>query len=135
MLKPISTGDLTVGDDIDLQGARVTWGPHRVGDVVMVITDGKQLRCFQADRTERWEQPGVAYGTPASPPLEVDGDFIFASQSGTLWRMSGATGEEVDKTELSEPVGSGPISYNGSLLLCGNDGTLHVLPMLAKPAP
>ncbi|HJN10502.1 MAG TPA: PQQ-binding-like beta-propeller repeat protein [Pirellulaceae bacterium] len=135
VLKPISTGDLTVGDDIDLQGARVTWGPHRVGDVVMVITDGKQLRCFQADRTERWEQPGVAYGTPASPPLEVDGDFIFVSQSGTLWRMSGATGEEVDKTELSEPVGSGPISYNGSLLLCGNDGTLHVLPMLAKPAP
>jgi outer membrane protein assembly factor BamB/polyhydroxyalkanoate synthesis regulator phasin len=134
VLKPISIADLTIGDDIDLQGTRVTWGPYRVGDAVMVITDHNRLRCFLADRTERWDQPSVAYGTPADLPLEKDGDLIFASRSGTLWRVSGATGEEINKAELSESVGSGPISYNGRLLLCGNDGTLHVVPMLDKPA-
>lgn len=136
VLKTISTADLTVGDDIDLQGARVTWGPQRVGDAVMIVTDNKHLRCFQADRTERWEKPGVAHGHPAGPPLEDNGDYVFASRDGALWRVSGATGEELSKTLLDEPIAASPVTYGGRLLLlCGNDGTLHLVPMLNKPAP
>lgn len=135
VLKPISTSDLTVGDDIDLQGTRVTWGPYRVGDAVMIVTDHKQLRCFQADRTERWQQPGVAHGTPAGLPLDEAGDYIFAGRDGTLWRVSGATGEELAMVVLDEPLGASPVSFGSRLLLCGSDGTLHVVPMLNKPAP
>jgi outer membrane protein assembly factor BamB/polyhydroxyalkanoate synthesis regulator phasin len=133
VLKTISIADLTVGDDIDLEGTRVTWGPYRVGEKVMVITDFNKLRCFLADGKQLWT--GIAYGTPADLPLEKDGDLIFASQSGTLWRVSGETGEELNRSELSEPVGSGPIAFNDRMLLCGNDGTLHVVPMLAKAKP
>lgn len=134
VLKPISANDLSVGDDIDLQGTRVTWDPHRVGDTVMIVTDNKQLRCFKADQKECWEQPGVAYGTPAGLPLEEDGDYIFSSRGGTVWRISGATGKEVSKTDLNEPLASGPIAFGGRLLLCGSDGSMHVVSMPAKAA-
>ncbi len=135
VLKPISASELTAGDDIDLQGTRVTWGPYQVGDSIMVITDDRQLRSFQADNNSRWEQPGVAYGQPAGLPLAVGDDFVFAGRDGTIWRISGATGEEVAKTDLNEPIGSAPLAFGPRLLLCGNDGTLHVVPMPTPPAP
>ncbi len=135
VLKAISTADLTAGDDIDLQGTRVTWGPHRVGDSVMVVTDNKELRCFQADGAARWEQPAVSHGKPAGLPLDVNGNYVFASQDGTVWVVSAATGEEVAKTDLGEPIGSGAVAFGTRLLLCGSDGALHVVPMPAKPSP
>jgi hypothetical protein len=123
----ITAADLKVAKEFDLKGGRVTWGPVRVGDVVMVVTDAKELRLFDAALKERWEKPAVMHGNPAGPPLVADSNYIFASVQGSVWTLAASNGQEVGNTKLGEPLGAGPVAYFERLLLCGNDGTLHVI--------
>lgn len=125
----ISVAELKVIKEWDLQGGRVTWGPEQVGNTVMIVTDEKELRCYGPNQTERWEKPAVMHGQPAGRPLIDGDDYVFASIPGTVWRIAGATGQESAKAEVGEPLGAGPVAFRGRLLLCGNDGSLHVIPM------
>ncbi|MFV1968140.1 MAG: hypothetical protein ACC628_22170, partial [Pirellulaceae bacterium] len=127
----IGLSDLKVAQKWDLEGGRLTWGPHRVGDAVLMVVDGKQLRCFETGAKERWEKPAAMVGQPVGLPLLDGSDFIFASPSGAVWRVSGSTGETLGQADVGEPLGTGPVAYNGRLLLSGNDGALHVIPMPA----
>jgi hypothetical protein len=125
----LSASDLKVGKEWDLKGGRVTWGPERVGDMVLVVTDEKLLHGFAANGEEVWSKPAVMHGQPAGKPL-VDGDaLVFASIPGVVWRINRVSGEEIGKAELGEPLGTGPVAFRGRLLLCGLDGALHVIPM------
>jgi hypothetical protein len=125
----ISAGGLQVVKEFDLQGGRVTWGPESVGEVVLLVTDEKLLHGYGAAQAAVWPKPAVMHGQPAGRPLVLDGgDYVFASVSGTVWRIS-ASGDESGKAELGEPLGAGPVAFGRRLLLCGNDGSLHVIPM------
>lgn len=126
-LVAVNAKDLKLAKEFDLKGGRVTWGPTRVGDVVMIVTDGKELRIFDAAQKERWQKPAVMHGNPAGPPLISDANYIFASVQGEVWGVVAATGQEEGSTKLGEPLGAGPVAYQDRLLLCGNDGTLHVI--------
>ena len=123
----ITGSDLKIAQQFDLKGGRVTWGPQRVGDFVMVGIDAKELRLFDANQKERWEKPAVLHGNPAGPPLVVGESYFFAGVQGAVWGIASATGQEIGSTDLGEPLGSGPIAFQERLLLCGNDGTLHVI--------
>jgi hypothetical protein len=127
----IGKGDLKVLQQWDLQGGRVTWGPERVGEAVFLTVNGNSLRCFDAGKKPRWEQPSVAYAQPAGPPLQVGDDFIVAGVDGSVWRIAGATGTPSPKIEAGEPLCSGPTAYADRLLVCGVEGTLLVLPVPA----
>ena len=131
-LVALDVTDLKAAQEFDLGGERVTWGPWSTAEGVLIVTDGKQLRCYDANRQAKWSKPAVAYGQPAGPPLLDQGDLLFCSVDGTIWRVAAATGEERARSELREPLGAGPVLFNGRLLLCGSDGTLHVVPL---PAP
>jgi hypothetical protein len=133
-LVAISAKDLAIAKQIEL-GGRVTWGPTRVSDVVMVVTDAKQLRVFDAAQQERWGRPAVMHGNPAGQPLVSADHYTFAGVGGVVWRIATATGDEAGRLDVGEPLGAGPVAYQERLLLCGNDGTLHVIPSPTAAAP
>lgn len=118
---------LTVRERHELEGARVTWGPERVGDAVLVVVDDKHLYCF--DDAPRWESPGVAHGRPISSPLVIDDSFVFASAGGVIWQVSAATGEEIARREVSRSLQRGPLQFGEQLVLSASDGTVHLIPM------
>ena len=123
-----SAADLSVGKEWSLEG-RVTWGPERIGDTVLVATDRDGLLCFEAGQKQRWKAP-LAYGALAGWPLPEGDDLILTSLDGIVWRISGADGAEVNKTDVGQPLGSGAVVFAGRLLLAGADGTLFVIPLL-----
>lgn len=125
----INKEDLKVLEQWDLQGGRVTWGPERVGDAVLLAVNGNSLRGYDAGNKPRWEQPSAAYAQPAGRPLQLGDDFIFAGVDGSVWRVAGRTGQASPKIEAGEPLCSGPTAYGDRLLVCGVDGTLLVLPI------
>ncbi|MCA9223003.1 MAG: PQQ-binding-like beta-propeller repeat protein [Planctomycetales bacterium] len=118
--------DLKPGKEWNLDG-RVTWGPQRVGDLVLLISDSEGLICFDGGDEKKWTQPFTHDAIVGSPT--VDGDtLLFASVSGEVWRVDAASGQELGATQLGEPLASGPALFNTRVLLSGSDGVLHVIP-------
>lgn len=68
------------------------------------------------------------YGPLAGPPLAAgDGSYVIAASDGMVVRHS-ATGEELAKTDVRQPLGSGPVPIDDrQIALAGRDGTLHVM--------
>jgi outer membrane protein assembly factor BamB len=122
--------DLAVGKEWALEG-RVTWGPEALGEMVLVATDRDGLQCFETGQKLRWKTP-LNYGPLVGTPLVQDGDLILASLPGIVWRISGADGTETQKTDIGQPLGSGPVVFAGRLLLSAPDGTLLIVPALPK---
>jgi outer membrane protein assembly factor BamB/TolA-binding protein len=123
-----AAADLAVGKEWALEG-RVTWGPETMGDQVLVATDTDGLLCFQAGQQQQWKSP-LAYGTLVGRPLVQDGDLILTSLPGTVWRISGTDGQELQKTDVGQPLGSSPVAFGSRLALSAADGTLLVIPAL-----
>ena len=115
--------ELTAGR-INPLGAGNAWGPRRVGNHVLLSTDDEQLYCLNATQQIVWQIP-LPYGPLAGTPLELDGDYVFASTSGVIWRMEPDTGKELAKIETGLPLGTGPVRMGDQLLIGGYDGSLH----------
>jgi hypothetical protein len=128
-ISAIEVGELKIANQWELQGARVTWGPRRVGDVVLLVVDGTSLWCFDGGEKPRWDTPPTIPATPVGDPLAIDGDFVFAAADGTVWRIAGASGQSVATVPLGEPLDAGPFSFGDLLLLVGTGGALHVIPI------
>jgi len=124
----LNAADLKVAKEFPLQG-RVVWGPVQVGDAVLCLSDSDGLLCFQSGAQQRWITSSGCGGNPAGRPLRTESDYLFALIDGAVVRISGASGQQVARSEIGEPLGSGPVAYGNRLLLCGNDGALHVIPM------
>ncbi len=107
---------------------RCVWGPYAVGDLVLIATDGEELIALQSQQAEpRWKIP-LPFGPLIGEPLVLGSDPVLASLRGTIWQLNRETGEEVARAEVDEPIGSGPVQFaNNRLLVCGDDGTVHVL--------
>ncbi len=106
---------------------RLAWGPHRVGESVLLATYDSLLRLDGAAEP-RWTRP-LPYGLPVAPPGELNGDYFFASVGGAVWRVAADTGQELGKTDLNQPLAAGPAVVGSRLLLGGSDGVLHFTPL------
>lgn len=115
-------------------GARCVWGPERLGNHVLLATDDDQLYCLDADQETVWQIP-LPYGPLAGPPIEVDGHYLLAAESGVIWRVETATGNEVAKIETGYPLGTGPVKLGDGLLVGGHDGSLYKVQMPSVPPP
>jgi hypothetical protein len=120
-----SAADLAVGKEWSLEG-RVTWGPERIADVVLVATDRDGLLCFEAGQKQRWKTP-LEYGALVGRPVQDGEDWILRSLNGMVWRVSGQDGSEISKRDLGQPLGTGAITFAGRLMLAGADGTLLII--------
>jgi len=127
-----SLPDLQAGKEIQIEG-QVIWGPEKVGDVAMLATDANKFVCLAPGGEVRWTAP-LEFGPLAGKPLPDGGEFILASQNGRVWRIAGGTGQRVGEPNVAEEAfGSGPIVLNNLLWIHGSDGSLHILPMVARP--
>jgi len=112
-------------------GAECVWGPQRLGDHVLLATEDDRLYCLDAVQEIVW-QVALPYGPLAGAPLEIDGHFVLAAQSGVIWRAEPATGNELAKIETGYPLGTGPVRLGDGLLIGGQDGCLYKVPLPGK---
>jgi hypothetical protein len=126
----IRLSDLSLAQEFDLQGGRVTWGPCAVGSSVLLVVDNRQLHCFASGHQARWASPGTALGLPAGLPLLDGQDYLFSARGGAVWRIAGDSGQLVQQMELGEPIDSGPVAFGPRMVLCGHDGSVHIVSML-----
>ena len=120
-----NSADLQIQHEWSLEG-QVAWGPKRMGDGVLIATDNGELIRWGTEPQPTWTVP-LPYGPLAGEPL-LDGDAILlASVSGVVWKVDAQTGEELAKIDVQEPLGTGPVVFRKRLLVCGGDGTVHIV--------
>ena len=107
---------------------RVLWGPHRVEDRLLLLTDRGRMICHHENLEVAWEST-IKSRQLAGPPVIHEGDFIFVSMAGSIWRMDGKTGDVVATSSILEPVVGSPVVFSDRLWLSGADGTIHVVPI------
>ncbi len=100
-----------------------TWGPEPVGKAVLLATEDHRLCCYNSDGSERW-QLRLHDGPLAGDPAAVNGDLIVATVGGTLRRLNAATGEEMARADVGEPLARGAVAAGDRLLLTSPDGSL-----------
>lgn len=121
----VQTSDLKTVKEIPLSG-RVTWGPETVGEVALVVTDQEGLICLNDKGEQLWQSP-LQNAAVSGPPLLVEQQLILTTTRGTILRIAAASGQEVARGELGQPLGRGALAFNGRLLLTGTDGALHLI--------
>lgn len=123
----ITAADLTVAKEFPLEG-HISWGPVQVDGLVFCLSDREGLMCFEQGAAQRWKV-SAGYGHPTGSPLHIGDDFVFASTEGVVTRIAGATGEQIARADVGEPLGMSPVQFTRGLLLGGLDGTLYVMKM------
>jgi len=119
-------------EPVTLEG-RVEAGPFAVGGLAFVAAEPDGLVCFGSDGKVRWQQP-LDHGPLAGPLLAcADGDLLTIHQSGEVCRVDAASGKELARHSVGEPL-SGPASLFGEhVLLAGSDGVVHRISIPRRP--
>ena len=96
-----------------------------MGQCVLLATDDYQLHCFDAAGQRMWHV-AMPYGPLAGAPLAVgDRDYLAAAVGGTVWRIDGASGKDLGRVDVGEPLATGPVVLADSIVVGGADGCLH----------
>ena len=132
LLRAISLPDLGTEAEMPPLGGACSWGPARVGDAVYLTTSrggaDHVLWRLDAKRQVTWQKP-LSRGALAGAPL-LEGDTLSLSfKSGWIQRLSAATGDLVEGSEIDvgQPLGSAAVRIGKKLLLAGIDGTLYAV--------
>jgi outer membrane protein assembly factor BamB len=121
-----------VFEPVPLEG-RVEAGPFAVGGIVLVAAEPDGLVCLGGDGRVRWQQPPDK-GFLAGPPLALpEGDLLVAYQSGVVCRLDAATGKELSRHDVGEPL-AGPVCiWKSHVYLSGSDGVVHRISIPRRP--
>jgi outer membrane protein assembly factor BamB len=103
-------------------GIRAVWGPTTVGDVVLAATD-RELRCFDAKGELLWKQ-SLPDGPPVGAPFQRGDEFVFATATGTIWRVDRTTGGQKGMLDVGQPLASGPTLFDKRIVVAAADGSL-----------
>lgn len=125
LLVSIKAEDLTMGSEWELEG-RVSWGPARIGESVLVATD-RRLLCLGPDHQELWT--AELDGGMVGQPLVDSGQLLVSSAAGAIRAFDLATGQAQGMTELGVPLVSGPVKMGGQLVVATSDGSLVLAPL------
>jgi outer membrane protein assembly factor BamB len=105
-------------------GGHCLWGPRRVGRRAILVTDDDQLTCLDESGRPAW-QVHLPYGPLAGIPLAVgDQQVLLASAGGIVWRADAASGKELKKVDLGQPLATGPVALGKRLFVGGPDGSV-----------
>ena len=105
--------------------AGVAWGPHRVGDHVLVTDRSHTLTALNDNGSTAWslQLPGPVAGAP----LAQSDKLIVSTTDGTISVLNSGSGQTVAQRKLTEPLGGAAVAYRGRLLVAGWDGTLYLI--------
>ncbi|QDU28190.1 outer membrane biogenesis protein BamB [Anatilimnocola aggregata] len=104
--------DLTPGPETNLSGARLSFGPHALGDAILFATSRDELQCLQADGSRRWRMT-LTHGPFIGTPLVHGTHWLLLTQSGVVEVRAAETGELVQSIDCGQPL-------QGTSLLAGN---------------
>jgi outer membrane protein assembly factor BamB/TolA-binding protein len=124
------TIEVQVQSNWDLTG-RVVWGPYTVGQRLVLLNDRGTLVCFNENLELAWKSTGQIQQLAGIPVLH-EGDFIFVSLAGSIWRVNGKNGKMVGTDSIQKPVFGRPVVFADRLWLSGADGTIHVVPIPSR---
>ena len=102
---------------------RVTWGPYRVGDSVLVYTSGSRLYCFGNQQNLLWRSDKLDM-TPVGTGIQDGEDFLMTGLHGTLWRVNTDDGTTVSQTELKQRVVGNPFVVDAEVWVPTASGML-----------
>ena len=106
--------------------ARIAWGPRTVGKHVLLTTDDELLHSIDAEGKVRTDK--LPYGPLAGAPISVEGHLFLTSTKGVVWKINPATGEEIGTSlDIKIPLETGPVLFDGRLLVGGRDGCLYLI--------
>lgn len=124
-LIPMAASDFSAGAPIQL-GGRVTRPLEKVGEFGFVCNPVDGVVCIEPGPKIRWKSP-LAYGELAGPPVAVGSDWLLTSQSGTIWRVAGDSGQELARFELKEPLTASVVVWGEKYVLLGRDSVVHLV--------
>ncbi len=124
-LASYSLPDLKPDEPVEL-GGRIVWGPHDVGEGMLLATDADELMLIDADGTVRWRQE-LKHGACGGAPLVADGSALVLYSNGGVARVALTDGTEGAYSDLGQPAVAGPVALGERLLVVGPDGSLLVL--------
>ena len=120
----INAEDLKVASTTMLQGG-LSWGPKRVGELVVVADADRNIYAFDNTGNTRWKLENGPVPLSGNP-LAMGRATIFTSTDGDIATVD-ASGQVIAQKRFGEPLGSGPVAYRGKLLIAGWDGTLFLV--------
>jgi outer membrane protein assembly factor BamB len=119
-------------EPVPLEG-RVIAGPFVVGGIAFISAEPDGLVCISSDGRVRWQRP-TEQGFLAGPPVGLpDGDLLMALQTGVVARVDAATGKELSRHDVGEPL-AGPVCiWKSQAYLSGSDGVVHRVSIPPRP--
>ncbi len=124
-LSRYSLPDLQPQEDIPLGGS-VVWGPHSVGENMLLTTSDNQMICVGSEGSVVWQQ-ALSHGHPTGVPLLDSGTVTLVWQQSGLSQLDLSNGTENGYLDLPQPVVTGPIAFGKRLLMASADGALLIL--------
>jgi outer membrane protein assembly factor BamB len=114
---------LSLGTHWDLAG-KPLFGLAGVGGLAFVATEQDGLLCLEGNQKLRWKV-ALAHGPLAGPPIAVaGGELLLLHQRGTLSRVDPATGEELAKVDVGEPLGRAACQVGQQVFVGTSDGVV-----------
>ena len=104
-------------------GGHCTWGPQRVGKLLLVATEKGRLLAIGQQQQVVW-QTALGYGPLAGMPYLSGDEMFLSARSGTVWRISAADGKELGKVDAGCPLGTGPLVVGSRVIVGGHEGSL-----------
>jgi hypothetical protein len=121
----LNLDDLQLQDQTDLPG-HVIWGPRAAGPRALLMTD--LMRLVALDEAKQIFVVDSLTAPAVGTPVAYEQGFVLATVDGFLWYMDGNTGDVLNKVEVGESLGTGPVHFSGDrFIVCGGDGTIHVV--------
>jgi hypothetical protein len=132
-LRSFAMPGLKAGQSWQLDASSITYGPARLGEHLLLATDRDELWCFDDEPKQLWKIP-LKHGALAGWPTGGEGELIFPTKSGVLWRIEEATGKELASVDLFQPLAGDLAALEDSLLVPTADGTLLKVSLPAQGA-
>lgn len=126
LVQEVTLSDMRPGSTHEF-GAALLWGPHRLGDMLVLATSKKELAILTKDSENRIQI--AEYPMPHFPiqgrPVMKNGRISLSSLDGALWSIDSEQGETRTELETGVPLQTGPLFFENQTLLPGKDGCLY----------
>ena len=121
----LSSAELREQNRLELQG-RVSWGPIRLGNQVLLTTDKGGLYCFGTGQSLVWQNEQFE-AQPIGKPSVAGQAYLIATRDGSLKLINPTNGSISETIETSQTISDSPVVISNRAFLPTSDGGLAVI--------